>query len=64
MDWQTDGHRKINRILFMDDLKLYGKNDWEVHTVRVLSEDIGMQSMIGQCATVKLQRVIVKNTDY
>jgi len=42
-----DGHRKINHLLFMDDLKLYGKNDREmeslVHTARVFREGIGMQ---------------------
>ena len=41
-----DKHRKINHLLFIDDLKLYGKNDREteslLHTVRVFSKDIGM----------------------
>jgi len=42
-----DGHRKINHLLFMDDLKLYGRNDREiespVQTVWIFSEDIRMQ---------------------
>ena len=36
---------RVNHLLFMDDLKLYGKNkrqvDTLVHTVRVFSDDIG-----------------------
>jgi len=38
-----DGHRKINHLLFMDDLKLYGRNDHEikslVHTVWIFKID-------------------------
>jgi len=50
----------------MDDLKLYGRNDREieslVHTVRIFSEDIGMQFGIKKCATIKLQCGKVKHT--
>jgi len=39
-----DGQRKINHLLFMDDLKLYGRIDREIeslaYTVRIFSEDI------------------------
>jgi len=62
-----DGHSKINHLLFLDDLKLYGRNDREieslVHTVRIFSEDIGMQFGIEKCATIKLQRGKVKHTE-
>jgi len=55
-----DGHSKINHLLFMDDLKLYGRNNQEieslVHTCGIFSEDIGMQFGIEKCATIKLQR--------
>ena len=38
---------RVNHLLFMDDLILYGKNERQVHTlvhtVRVFCEDIGMQ---------------------
>ena len=48
-----DGHSKINHLLFMDDLKMYGRNDREIesliHTVRIFSEDIEMQSGIEKC---------------
>ena len=51
---------KINHLLFMDDLKLYAKNEKEldtlVQTVRIFSEDIGMGFGIQKCAMVKLIR--------
>ena len=38
---------KINHLLFIDDLKLFGKNEKEMNslfqTVRVVSNDIGME---------------------
>jgi len=62
-----DGHGKISHLLFLDDLKLYGRNDQEieslVHTVRIFSEDIGMQFGIAKCATIKLQCGTVKHSD-
>ena len=37
---------KINHLIYMDDLKLYGKNDYELHglskTVKPFTDDIGM----------------------
>ena len=37
---------KVNHLLFMDDLKLFGKNEDQidslVQTVQLFSEDIGM----------------------
>ena len=39
--------RKINHLLFMDDLKLYGKNEQEINAlvqlVRIMSKDVGME---------------------
>jgi len=62
-----DGHSKINHLLFMDDLKLYGSNDHEieslVHTVRIFSEDTGMQVGIINCVTIELQRGKFKHTE-
>jgi len=68
IDYQLkDGHSKINQLLFMDDFKLYRRNDREikslVHTVQIFSEDIGMQFGIKKCATIKLQRGTVKHTE-
>ena len=43
---KKDGGR-INHLLFMDDLKLFAKNEKEidslVQTVRIFSDDIGMK---------------------
>ena len=51
---------KINLLLFMDDLKLYAKNekglDSLVQTVRIFSDDIGMECGIDTCATLVLKR--------
>jgi len=62
-----DGNSKINHLLFMDDLRLYGRNDRKikslVHTVQIFSEDIGMQFGIEKCATIKLQHGKVKHTE-
>ena len=51
---------KVNHLFFMDDLKLYGKNDKEIDyfikTVWQCSKDIKMEFGILKCAVVSLQR--------
>ena len=51
---------KINQLLFMEDLKLYGKNtsqiDSLVKTVWSCSEDIEMKFGIDKCAVLELER--------
>lgn len=51
---------KITHLLFMDDLKLYGRNEKEinslVHTVGVFSTDIGMDFGIKNCAMMVMKR--------
>ena len=48
---------RISHLLFMDDLKLYGKNEREieslVQTVRIYSEDIAVEFGIHKCACIK-----------
>ena len=50
----SESKEKINHLLFMDDLKLYSQSekglDSLVQTVRVFSEDIGMEFGIEKCA--------------
>ena len=50
----SESKEKINHLLFMDDLKLYSRTekglDSLVQTVRVFSEDIGMEFGIAKCA--------------
>ena len=45
----------INHVLFVDDLKLYSKNSL-VLTVRIFSEDIGMQFGIDKCAMLVMKK--------
>ena len=50
---------KINHLLFMDDLKLYSKDEKEIdflgRTVRAFSSDIGMDFGISKCAVLVLK---------
>ena len=50
---------KVNHLFFMDELKLYGKNDKEIDslikTVWQCSEDIKMEFVILKCALISLQ---------
>ena len=58
---------KINHFLFMDDLKLYSKNEKDfdsfVQTVRIFSDDIGMKFGIDNCSTLALKRGKIKKFD-
>ena len=51
--------KKINHLLFMDDLKLYGGNREEVEelvgVVSKFSDDIGMEFGIDKCATLEIR---------
>ena len=46
--------KPINRLFYMDDLKLYAKNDKEseglLSTVKQFSDDIGMEFGLDKCA--------------
>ena len=54
------GRAKLNHLLSMDDLKLYGKDkdqlDSLVQTVLIFSSDIGMTLVIEKCAMVEMKR--------
>ena len=57
-----------NHLLFMDDLKLYGKSENQANTllqsVRVVSEDIRNKSGIEKCAVLVTKREsLVKSED-
>ena len=62
----SDGEQ-INHLMFMDDIKLYAKNesglDALVQSVRVLSNDIGMEFGIEKCAmlVIKIGKVVESN---
>ena len=55
----SESKKKINRLLFMDDLKLYSRNEKgldSVQTVRVFSEDVGMEFGIEKCAMLVMEK--------
>ena len=58
---------KINHLLFMDNLKLYGKSENEikglVSTVQVFSQDIVMEFGIKKGCVIIMNRGKVKSTD-
>ena len=51
---------KINNLLYMDDLKLYGKTKSDIEslisTVRLFSDDISMRFGLEKCASIVLKR--------
>ena len=50
---------KINHLLFMDHLRLYSRNEKEldslVQTIRIFSEDVGMEFGIEKCAVLVIE---------
>ena len=52
-------HNKINYLLFMDDLKLYGNSEKEAerltNTVRIFSNDIAMEFGLSKCSHVTMK---------
>ena len=56
----SESKEKIKHLLFMDDLKLYSRSekglDSLVQTVRVFSEDIGMEFGIEKCAMLVMEK--------
>ena len=61
------GGSKINHLMFMDDIKLFGRGineiDTLVQTVRIVSNDIRMEFGIEKCALINIQRGKVTATD-
>ena len=56
----------MNHLLYMDDLKLYGKNDYELEgllrTVKTFSDNIGMTYGLDKCAKATSIRGKSKST--
>ena len=50
---------KINHLMYMDDIKLFAKNERELETliqaVRIYSQDIGMECGIEKCAMLVMK---------
>ena len=61
----TAGHKlsrsqeKINYLMYMDDIKLFAKNEKElktlIHAVRIYSQNIGMEFGIEKCAMLVMK---------
>ena len=51
---------KINHLLYVDDLKLYSRNERELNTlvqkICIFSEDRGMEFGIEQCAIIVIEK--------
>ena len=54
------GKSKLNHLLFMDELKLYGSNQNEidslVRTVKIVIKNIGMKFGIDKCSVLAVKR--------
>ena len=59
--------RRINHLFFMDDLKLFAKNedqiDTLVKTVYSVSKDIGMEFGIAKCGVLSMKRGKMKESN-
>ena len=58
---------KVNHLLFMDDLKLYAKNENQlsmlVRTVHMFGNDIGMEFVVKKCGVLILKRGKIVRSD-
>ena len=61
------GGSRVNHLMFMDDIKLFGRSTKEidtlVQTVRIVSGDIRMEFGIEKCAHFNIQRRKVTRTE-
>ena len=55
----SKSQEKINQLMFMDDIKIFTKNEKEletlIHAVRILSHDIGMECGIEKCTMLVMK---------
>ena len=58
----SGGKVKINNPIFMDDLKLYGRNEKEfdslVQTITIFSKDKGMEVCMDKCAIIEKEKTV------
>ena len=54
------GKERLNHLLFMDDLRLFGSNDNEINSlvkvVKIVSGDIGTKYGFDKCVVLKMKR--------
>ena len=56
----TSRNKKLYHLLFMDNLKLYGKSERELdlllQTVRIFFHDVGIKFKLGKCTVLVFKR--------
>ena len=59
--------QKVDHLLFMDDLKLYASNEKSleslIQTVRVFSNDTGMEFGVEKCTVLTMKKGKMANSD-
>ena len=59
MHSRIKSQEKTNHLMYMDDIKLFRKNEKEletlIHAMRIYSQDIGMESGIEKCAMLEMK---------
>jgi len=67
MGYKLWSGRIVNHLLYMDDLKLYGRSNSEitslVRSVELFSSDIGMSFCVAKCAHLGLKRGKIYSTE-
>ena len=68
MGFRFSGTREmVNRLLFMDDLKLYGGDEEELHRLvgiaHECSVDIGMRFGLDKCGVLVIEEEVKKESD-
>ena len=57
--YKLRSQEKVNHLIYMDDIKLFAKNEKElktiIHTVRIYSQNIGMGFGIEKCAMLVMK---------
>ena len=57
----SKSQEKINILMYKDDIKLFAKNEKKletlIQTVRIYSQDIGMEFGIGKCTMLVIKSV-------
>ncbi|MGY8822311.1 MAG: RNA-directed DNA polymerase, partial [Pseudomonadales bacterium] len=63
----SGSREKVNHLLFMDDLKLYGRNEGELErltgVVKVFSDDIGMRFGLEKCGVLVVEKGVKKKCE-
>ena len=63
----SGSREKVNHLLFMDDLKLYGSCDEELESVvgvvKIFSDDVGMKFGFDKCGVLVVEKGVKKKCE-